>query len=372
MKYALLVILCALLFVLSHGSATTPEPRAVLSWDPDVIVENLESAPEDTVFLYVKLMDVPDIVTLSFETVWSPWNDPMGCYRAIDGAPSGSYGWLDEVCVEIVDDEDPCTSTLHFKEPPKDGSFIRLAFAKRGLRKKLSGTFCLRNAIITDASGIESYLLTPNIATILGGVDLQLPQYVSGVEPTTLMTGSETPLLVHGGHFSYPMEVFLTSTEGCRKIDVPFEIVSSSLISCSPAPAVADTGRWTLVTGNGDGFEFRWETEVTVFRPPDTAAVESPLASSARKLSLSCYPNPFSGHTQLNFNLPRAGPVKVTVHDAAGRLICVPFDGPGRSGANGVDWDGRTSRGGRAPVGVYFVTVEFLGERATAKLMIVR
>jgi hypothetical protein len=369
MRYALLIVPCAVLFALSQGSVDKPEPRAVLSWDPEEIVENLEVAPEDTVFLYIMLIDVPDIKTISFETVWNPWNDPFGCYRMIPGDPSDSYGWIDGDCVEIVDDENPCTSTLHFKEPPKNGSYIRLAFAPSGLRKKLRGTFCLREFLITDTSGAESYLLTPNIATILGGVRLQLPQYACRIEPAAVTAGSETQLRVHGGYFLSPMKVFLFNIDSKRTIPLPFDLISESLISCRVSPAHADTGRWALVTRNGEGFEHRCPSDLVVGAAPATVAVESP---GAGPLSLNCYPSLFRGSTELCFNLAKSAHAKVTVFDAAGRRVSVPFDGQGERGDNSVRWDGRTSGGAPAPPGVYFVTVESSGKRESKKIILVK
>jgi thermitase len=264
MRYALLIILCALLLALSQGSANAPEPRAVLSWDPDEIIENLDTAPGDTVFLYVKLLDVPDIESISFETAWTPWNYPRGCYRMITCPSSEHYGWNEGSDTYEAGTEVSGTRTLHFVDPPRDGSCIRLAFTAQGIRDDLRATFCLRGFKITDTSGKEIFLLTPNIATISGGVDYRIPQYVNCIEPTDVGAGSEIDLRIHGGHFSSPLEAFLSRLDSPRTIDLPISTISESVISCRQVFAEADTGRWIVTVRNGDGAESMSSTSLHV------------------------------------------------------------------------------------------------------------
>lgn len=80
-------------------------------------------------------------------------------------------------------------------------------------------------------------------------------------------------------------------------------------------------------------------------------------ARGAPKARLSSpYPNPFflTG-TDLSFDLPEAGFVRVAVYDARGREIIVLRDEDWMSGKVLLHWDGRDSAGQHVASGIYFV-----------------
>jgi len=70
------------------------------------------------------------------------------------------------------------------------------------------------------------------------------------------------------------------------------------------------------------------------------------------------FPNPFNPSTTLSYTLGVDGPVRLTIHDAAGRVVRTLVDGPRSAGPNRVVWDGRDAAGAEAAAGVYFVRVE--------------
>lgn len=87
---------------------------------------------------------------------------------------------------------------------------------------------------------------------------------------------------------------------------------------------------------------------------PD-AAVSAPGATASPGIELAAVPDPFRESTRVRFSLPQAGPIRVTVHDLAGRLVADLASGPRAAGAHSVRWDGRGREGRPAPAGVYFV-----------------
>ncbi len=102
--------------------------------------------------------------------------------------------------------------------------------------------------------------------------------------------------------------------------------------------------------------------------PPASAA---PLPAAT--VALSATPNPFNPSTTLAFELPRALPVRLTVHDAAGRLVRVLGDGREfAAGRNEAVWDGRDDRGRAQPSGVYLARVEAAGLVAATRLTLLR
>jgi subtilisin family serine protease len=74
-------------------------------------------------------------------------------------------------------------------------------------------------------------------------------------------------------------------------------------------------------------------------------------------LLVSAAPNPFGPGTTVTYAVPADAAVRVAVHDVAGRLVRVLFDGARRAGEYEVAWDGRDQDGGRVGSGVYFVRV---------------
>jgi len=73
----------------------------------------------------------------------------------------------------------------------------------------------------------------------------------------------------------------------------------------------------------------------------------------------SLAPNPFRTLTRLEFSLHDAGPVRVSVHDAAGRCLRTLAAGAWRAaGPQAVDWDGLRDDGRACAPGCYFIRVQ--------------
>jgi hypothetical protein len=70
------------------------------------------------------------------------------------------------------------------------------------------------------------------------------------------------------------------------------------------------------------------------------------------------WPNPFRSTTTFRYSIPVAGQVRVTVHDAAGRLVARIFDGDQSSGEHALTWDAGTGPGDRFGAGVYFLRLQ--------------
>jgi len=102
-----------------------------------------------------------------------------------------------------------------------------------------------------------------------------------------------------------------------------------------------------------------------------TGVVERRTPSATLRLE-SVFPNPFISGTSVRFSLPSPGLVRVTVHDASGRLVRLLAKTNGDAGPKSLWWDGRDDRGYRVPHGTYFIRVE-AGEAFVArKVTVVR
>ncbi|HMB68892.1 MAG TPA: SdrD B-like domain-containing protein, partial [bacterium] len=76
--------------------------------------------------------------------------------------------------------------------------------------------------------------------------------------------------------------------------------------------------------------------------------------SSGPAIALRTSPNPFSGRTVVEFDLPQAGAVDLTVYDVGGRRIRSLVRGALPAGAHSVTWDARDDAGSAVAAGVYF------------------
>lgn len=83
-------------------------------------------------------------------------------------------------------------------------------------------------------------------------------------------------------------------------------------------------------------------------------------------------PNPFNPATTIAFELGAAGPVRVTIHDARGRLVRELVDDVRGAGAHAVTWDGRDERGRALPSGVYLCRLQGGGTETTSKLVLAK
>jgi len=83
-------------------------------------------------------------------------------------------------------------------------------------------------------------------------------------------------------------------------------------------------------------------------------------------------PNPFRWVTTVSYALPREEPVRLTVHDAAGRLVSELETGVREAGRHDVTWNGRDRDGRTVAAGVYFVRLDAARESRVSKLVLVR
>ena len=83
-------------------------------------------------------------------------------------------------------------------------------------------------------------------------------------------------------------------------------------------------------------------------------------------------PNPFNPRTTIRFDLPAAGPVRLSVYDLAGRLVRVLVEGEMPEGSHQAVWDGRDATGRSAPSGSYLARLVAGGRVEGVRLSLVR
>jgi hypothetical protein len=79
------------------------------------------------------------------------------------------------------------------------------------------------------------------------------------------------------------------------------------------------------------------------------------------------HPNPFNGETRLTFDIPVAGPVRLTMLDLAGREVLLCFDGMLAAGAHSMHIAAHT-----LSTGLYIVRLECAGRSVQRVLQVLR
>jgi hypothetical protein len=95
-------------------------------------------------------------------------------------------------------------------------------------------------------------------------------------------------------------------------------------------------------------------------------------ASAEQPALLASYPNPFNPSTLLAYRLPAPCALRLTVHDAQGRLLRCLAEGRQEAGEHSVAWDGRDERGRPLPSGVYFARLAAAGEIRGQRLILLK
>lgn len=82
---------------------------------------------------------------------------------------------------------------------------------------------------------------------------------------------------------------------------------------------------------------------------------------------LQNYPNPFNPATNIKFDIPKSGFVKIVIYDLLGREITQLVNQQMQPGSYSVDWDASNN-----PSGVYFYSIETGNFKETRKMVLVK
>lgn len=84
------------------------------------------------------------------------------------------------------------------------------------------------------------------------------------------------------------------------------------------------------------------------------------------------YPNPFNPSTNINFALPKAGNVIVSVYNVLGQEVTTLVNGELPAGSHTVVWDGRNGSGTVVSSGIYFYKIAAGDFNQTKKMMMLK
>jgi hypothetical protein len=104
----------------------------------------------------------------------------------------------------------------------------------------------------------------------------------------------------------------------------------------------------------------------------DPSAGWDATSTGAGRLELTSAPNPFNPATEITCRLPAAGPVDLTIYDAAGRRVALLASGHLEAGEHTFRWTGRDEAGREVGSGVYFAQLESAAGTVINKMVMLR
>ena len=79
------------------------------------------------------------------------------------------------------------------------------------------------------------------------------------------------------------------------------------------------------------------------------------------------YPNPFNPQTTIEYSLPKASHVVITVYNTRGQLVKTLFNGQKQAGSYRIIWDGNEN-----PAGIYFLHFQAGDFNQTIKMVLTK
>jgi hypothetical protein len=130
----------------------------------------------------------------------------------------------------------------------------------------------------------------------------------------------------------------------------------------------AVTGQWGSIPINGN-------QKATLLLPVGGQArvvsVTSLSAPTASALTGN-YPNPFNPATQIAYELPEAGEVRLTIYNVLGQQVRALVQGRQEAGFYRVTWDGRDAAGRPVSSGIYLYRLEAGGFTETRRMLLLK
>ncbi len=132
-------------------------------------------------------------------------------------------------------------------------------------------------------------------------------------------------------------------------------------------------GDWRLTVsdnaGGDQGYLNTWCLRFTSGADPADVAEDTLPASLRLRAN---HPNPMSRLTSIRFDLPKDGPLDLSIYDVAGRRVATLLAGTMLAGSHEAVWNGRDASGQSVSSGVYFYRLKTAEAELTRKLMLLK
>jgi hypothetical protein len=129
------------------------------------------------------------------------------------------------------------------------------------------------------------------------------------------------------------------------EVSLPFTLAPEwGDVNCELVAFVQEQGSREMIQG----------AKISAFQPGVGIDDSAESSTPARTRIMSISPNPFRAEIQVRLE-STGGPLRLTVHDTAGRTVRVLVDGSLPAGAQAMRWDGRDDGGRELGSGIYFL-----------------
>ena len=131
-------------------------------------------------------------------------------------------------------------------------------------------------------------------------------------------------------------------------------------------------GYYPLVVFRPDGSDVTEARYTLSWRVAGSTDVPPGEPGAAALVFVGARPNPIVDRGALEFALPGAARVRLSVYDLAGRRVRTLADGPYPAGRHAIDWDGRGDDAVRLAAGVYLARLEVGGRVVCRRVALLR
>jgi hypothetical protein len=113
-------------------------------------------------------------------------------------------------------------------------------------------------------------------------------------------------------------------------------------------------------------------TDINNITFDNETSVNGAFMQSAKLSATGNFPNPFTGQTEIEFEIATAGNVEILIYDKLGivqnRLECQNCS----AGMNRISWDATDESGKLLPSGVYYYEVRFGSDVSSKQMILVK
>ncbi len=129
---------------------------------------------------------------------------------------------------------------------------------------------------------------------------------------------------------------------------------------------------WVTQQPDGSWNEDAYSTALAVLAMRSSATVSVEPDRQPLTLSFAVAPNPARAVATVALTLPRREQVRLAVYDVTGRLVRMLVNAKLDAGARTLTWDLRSTDGGRASSGAYYLRLSYGEKTVTRKLILTR
>ena len=227
-------------------------------------------------------------------------------------------------------------------------------------------------------------------------LDLSLCQFIAGIDYVFPVN-----TLLQPGEY-----LVLASNRDCFQVRyefLPFDVYNGHFDNGGERIVLANAGGDTLISfryndkslwpedADGKGYSLilqktskppdynnaaNWRTSYRLHGSPgysDTAYFENSRHSLPSEFALrQNYPNPFNSQTQIDYQIPQAANVNISVYNIIGQLVATLVDEVKSPGRYSVNWNSRDQNGSQVSSGIYMARMVSNNYSATIKLILLK